>query len=225
MWTSRSIGMPPMASLTAWWTAAVAHWRATARHGWIAMARGLGVGGHARTACSATPRLRASATPRRRAHRPARESWTPTTIRLMATSQRRRTPSIPATGVRTPVWRAVLRTGYRRSAIGQRGGTTVDVDIVELDRRTLVATGDIVAALRAGDLDRPTPCAGWTVRDLLAHMIGQHYGFAAAASGEPTELADWRPRPVGDDPAGGYDESAAPGTAAVRAPRGSRRPG
>jgi len=100
----------------------------------------------------------------------------------------------------------------------------VDVDIVELDRRTLVATGDIVAALRAGDLDRPTPCAGWTVRDLLAHMIGQHYGFAAAASGEPTELADWRPRPVGDDPAGEYDESAARVTAAFGAPGVLERP-
>jgi uncharacterized protein (TIGR03086 family) len=94
----------------------------------------------------------------------------------------------------------------------------VGIDIVELDRRTLVATGDIVAAVTPGDLDRLTPCAGWTLRDLLAHMIAQHHGFAAAASGEPTEPADWRPRPVGDDPAGEYNDSAAQVTAAFGAP-------
>jgi len=94
----------------------------------------------------------------------------------------------------------------------------VDVDVVELDRRTVVTTAEFVAAIRPGDLDRPTPCAGWTVRDLLAHMIGQHHGFAVAASGDPTELADWRPRPVGDDPAGGYNESATLVTAAFGAP-------
>ena len=32
------------------------------------------------------------------------------------------------------------------------------------------------------DLDRPTPCAGWTVADLLAHEVGQHLGFAAAVA-------------------------------------------
>jgi uncharacterized protein (TIGR03086 family) len=30
------------------------------------------------------------------------------------------------------------------------------------------------------DPDRPTPCAGWDLAALLAHMVGQHRGFAAA---------------------------------------------
>lgn len=40
------------------------------------------------------------------------------------------------------------------------------------------------------DLDRPTPCAGWTVADLLAHEVGQHRGFAAAVhDGDAPESA------------------------------------
>ena len=41
----------------------------------------------------------------------------------------------------------------------------------------------MVAAAGAGHLDRPTPCSEWTLRDLLAHMIGHNIGFAAAALG------------------------------------------
>ncbi|WP_415795013.1 maleylpyruvate isomerase N-terminal domain-containing protein, partial [Mycolicibacterium frederiksbergense] len=41
----------------------------------------------------------------------------------------------------------------------------------------------IVEAVTASDLDLPTPCAGWTVADLLAHMTVQHRGFAASVRG------------------------------------------
>lgn len=46
------------------------------------------------------------------------------------------------------------------------------------------------------------------VRDLLAHIIGQYHGFALAASGQPTSVEDFRPRPV-PDLAAGYAEAAA----------------
>jgi uncharacterized protein (TIGR03086 family) len=52
--------------------------------------------------------------------------------------------------------------------------------ILELHRRSLEAIRPIVARVRPADLDRPTPCAGWDLRALLAHMIGQDHGFAAA---------------------------------------------
>lgn len=52
-------------------------------------------------------------------------------------------------------------------------------NILELHRRATDAVLDVVAQVR--DLDRPTPCAGWDLRALLAHMIGQDHGFAAAA--------------------------------------------
>lgn len=35
--------------------------------------------------------------------------------------------------------------------------------------------------MRDADLVRPTPCAAWDLAALLAHVVGQHRGFAAAA--------------------------------------------
>ena len=33
-------------------------------------------------------------------------------------------------------------------------------------------------------LELPTPCAPWTVRELLSHMVGQHLRFGAVARGD-----------------------------------------
>jgi uncharacterized protein (TIGR03086 family) len=54
-------------------------------------------------------------------------------------------------------------------------------NILELHRRATDSVLSVVARVRDADLDRPTPCAGWDLRTLLAHMIGQDHGFAAAA--------------------------------------------
>ncbi|MFL6075006.1 MAG: TIGR03086 family metal-binding protein [Mycobacteriales bacterium] len=81
-------------------------------------------------------------------------------------------------------------------------------DIRELDRRAVEATGAFLATAGPADLALPTPCAGWTLRDLAEHLVGQNHGFAAAARGEGADLAVWRPRPVGDDPADAYRASA-----------------
>jgi uncharacterized protein (TIGR03086 family) len=54
-------------------------------------------------------------------------------------------------------------------------------NIIELHRRATDAVLDVVARVKDADLDRPTPCAGWDLRTLLAHMIGQDHGFAVAA--------------------------------------------
>src|ERR1022692_414085 len=73
------------------------------------------------------------------------------------------------------------------------------MDIRDLNRRTLATTIEIVDAVRGDQLDLPTPCAEWTLRQLLGHMIGQHYGFAAAARGETSDLSVWADRPPGTD--------------------------
>jgi uncharacterized protein (TIGR03086 family) len=52
----------------------------------------------------------------------------------------------------------------------------------------------VVALVNDVDLTRPTPCAGWTLGDLLAHMTVQHDGFAAAAAGEGADLGRWQSR-------------------------------
>ena len=58
-----------------------------------------------------------------------------------------------------------------------------DNDIREFEHRAVERSVEIVSRLRPQDLDRPTPCEGWTASDLLAHLTVQHHGFAAAAEG------------------------------------------
>jgi len=67
-----------------------------------------------------------------------------------------------------------------------------------LHRRALDGVGALVTRIGPADLDRPTPCAGWDLRRLLAHMIGQNHGFAAAAERDVGTEA-FADRPVGDD--------------------------
>ncbi len=53
-----------------------------------------------------------------------------------------------------------------------------------LDARAVRASVRVVLQASAADLARPTPCADWTLAELLAHMTAQHNGFAAAAAGK-----------------------------------------
>ena len=59
-------------------------------------------------------------------------------------------------------------------------------------RGALDLTSELVGAVRPADLGRPTPCAGWDLAALLAHMTGQNHGFADALRGG-TELAAYAP--------------------------------
>ncbi|MDG4861913.1 TIGR03086 family metal-binding protein [Streptomyces sp. T-3] len=85
-------------------------------------------------------------------------------------------------------------------------------DFVELDR---IAATETLRLVRGADAagkevwDRPTPCAGWTLLHLVAHMTAQNHGFAAAARGEGGLPAHWRVRDVRVDPALAYLESVA----------------
>jgi len=80
-------------------------------------------------------------------------------------------------------------------------------DLREPGRRVLAVTTGIVEQVRADQLDLPTPCAGWSVRDLLAHMVGNNNGFAAAALGEPPVVEVWDGVAV-TDPVGEFAASA-----------------
>jgi len=81
-------------------------------------------------------------------------------------------------------------------------------DLRDVHRTAVLASADIVAAVTRDDLQRPTPCVGWTLSDLLIHMTVQHHGFAAAARGAGADPAVWNPATVADaviaDPAGAY---------------------
>jgi uncharacterized protein (TIGR03086 family) len=83
------------------------------------------------------------------------------------------------------------------------------MDIRELDRRAMDVTAGIVGLVTAEHWHRPTPCQGWQVHDLLAHILGQYHGFALAASGRPTSLEDFAPRLVRlEDLVAGYAAAA-----------------
>ncbi len=86
-------------------------------------------------------------------------------------------------------------------------------DIRSFHRVAVLASVDVVDAVTPEQLRSPTPCAGWSLADLLAHMTVQHHGFAAAARGGGGDPAVWEPSTVADavsaDPAGSYAAAAA----------------
>lgn len=91
--------------------------------------------------------------------------------------------------------------------------------MIDLDRRAVELSARVVAQAELADLGRPTPCGDWTLRDLLVHMITQHYGFAAASEGRGGDLRLWQVgqpgNPIADYPAAARHVIAAfaqPGT-------------
>ncbi|MGW6445484.1 TIGR03086 family metal-binding protein [Lentzea sp. NPDC055074] len=70
-------------------------------------------------------------------------------------------------------------------------------DLLAHHRTVVLTSVEIVSRTTGDDLGRRTPCAEWTLADLLAHMTAQHRGFAAAARGRGGDLAAWEVRPAG----------------------------
>ena len=86
-------------------------------------------------------------------------------------------------------------------------------DIRPVHRVAALASVDVVNTVTPDDLRRATPCDGWNLSHLLAHMTVQHRGFAAAARGDGADPARWDTATVADavaaDPAGTYAAAAA----------------
>ncbi|MEV4066608.1 TIGR03086 family metal-binding protein [Nonomuraea dietziae] len=80
-------------------------------------------------------------------------------------------------------------------------------ELIALDEQAVRTSVEVVAQVTTADLARPTPCAGWSLHDLLAHMATQHHGFAAASRGE-ADPAWWELCSLGDDPVGSYRSAA-----------------
>jgi len=77
-------------------------------------------------------------------------------------------------------------------------------DIRDLDAKAVRASVELVARVTAEDLARPTPCAEWTLGDLLAHMTVQHKGFTAATAGRGADPEAWKVSAPGSDPVADY---------------------
>jgi uncharacterized protein (TIGR03086 family) len=85
---------------------------------------------------------------------------------------------------------------------------------VEPLQTAVASTRAVLAGTRPDQLDGPTPCASWKVRDVINHIIGAQSFFLAGINGTP---------PSGDagDPASGdflksYDEATAQTVAAFQ---------
>ncbi len=85
---------------------------------------------------------------------------------------------------------------------------------------TIVPTlGDLVKGVRPDQLDNPTPCAKFQVRDLLGHFVGNIDSVADGFRGEPIpEQLVPRPELLGDDPGKTYDAVMADFGAVIRSP-------
>jgi uncharacterized protein (TIGR03086 family) len=65
----------------------------------------------------------------------------------------------------------------------------------------------LVHATPADALTDPTPCDKWAVRDLLSHLVGGGYMFAAGLRGETLDPATAPADLLGDDHVGAYDSA------------------
>ena len=87
------------------------------------------------------------------------------------------------------------------------------MDVVDALEQTFSHARSVIAGVRADQHDEKTPCVEWTVRDLLAHMIGVVAGLGSAAAGAPAE-----PFELADDPAAQFEAASTAALAAWRQP-------
>ena len=66
----------------------------------------------------------------------------------------------------------------------------------QLHAATLRDAGVIIENLAGQEWDRPSRCAEWSLRDLVRHMVGQNFGFAAAISGGDAAVESYAARAV-----------------------------
>ena len=79
--------------------------------------------------------------------------------------------------------------------------------------------GGLVAQVRPVDMGLSTPCASWTTRDLLNHLVGGATMFAGAFGGEALrDISGRMPDVVGDDPAAAFGAAAERFGAATQLP-------
>ncbi|MBY8857925.1 TIGR03086 family protein [Nocardia sp. CA2R105] len=82
--------------------------------------------------------------------------------------------------------------------------------------RAFEAVGELIARIEPRQWEAPTPCTEWTVRDVVAHLVGLNLVFTALLEGGP--MPDRQADHLGADPLAAYRTSAAAVTAAFGAP-------
>jgi uncharacterized protein (TIGR03086 family) len=83
----------------------------------------------------------------------------------------------------------------------------------------LASTARVLATVRADQLDHPTPCASWKVRDLVNHLVAGSQFFAVIAeTGHPPTASEPPPDYSSTDFNTAYREGAKRAVEAFRAP-------
>jgi len=98
------------------------------------------------------------------------------------------------------------------------------MDLLTIVEEGLEYAGKRVGGVQAGDLDRPTPCTEWTVRQLLNHLIGSVDILTRLGRGEAVDRAQVDPHLLanadrfGSDAAGAFARAADSALALWRSP-------
>ncbi|KAA9150002.1 TIGR03086 family protein [Amycolatopsis acidicola] len=79
------------------------------------------------------------------------------------------------------------------------------MDVRDLDRRALTVLDKLVSTVTPADLDRPTPCEGWTLADLLRHQVSENRAFGVAL--REGSAPDWDSGDLGEDAYRAYADS------------------
>jgi uncharacterized protein (TIGR03086 family) len=96
----------------------------------------------------------------------------------------------------------------------------VAVDLPEVHARALDVTHAFVAGIGDTQWGEESVCDGWTVRELVNHVVsGNDWAVELTAGKTIEEVGDWLDGDVlGNDPLAAYDRSASAAAAAFRAP-------
>ena len=89
-----------------------------------------------------------------------------------------------------------------------KGAQRATDDPRRLQWLALYLSSRVMQLARDADLDRPTPCEHWSVRDLVRHMVGCNRGLAAELEGHTSDRGVWDGLDLGVDPRPHWDESA-----------------
>jgi uncharacterized protein (TIGR03086 family) len=94
------------------------------------------------------------------------------------------------------------------------------MNLPQIHEQALRATGTVVDGVADRQLELSTPCDGWSVRELLNHIVSGNYWAAELAAGKSIDDVGDRldGDTLGDDPAAAYRASAKLAAAAFNAP-------
>jgi uncharacterized protein (TIGR03086 family) len=83
----------------------------------------------------------------------------------------------------------------------------MDENPLRLFDRAVEAAAGVIGGVKAEQLDDPSPCAGWTVRQVINHLVTGNKMFMSIVAGGPPP--DRSQDHLGDDPLAAFRASAA----------------